>query len=116
LAVDAPAYESELLARSRPLVSSSVWKKQGLHYVRSMRNSEKPELSSPVAADFSVVRFQIANDTSQNFIDWTTPRNPFQLLPTNQLEVARRVDAADIAWVDRDREAPQSDSMRDLDL
>jgi hypothetical protein len=42
--------------------------------------------------------------------------NPFQPFPSNQLEVARRVDAADIAWIDQDREAPQSDSMEDLDL
>jgi hypothetical protein len=50
------------------------------------------------------------------FIDWTTLRNPSQPLPSNQLEVARWVDAANIAWVDRDREAPQSDSVEDVDL
>ena len=50
------------------------------------------------------------------FIDWTTLRDSFQPLPSNQLQVARWVDAENIAWVDRDREAPHSDSVEDVDL
>jgi hypothetical protein len=65
LALDAPVYESKLLARSRPQVSSSVWKRQGLDFIESIRNLEKPELSSFITADSPVVRFRVANDTSQ---------------------------------------------------
>jgi len=50
------------------------------------------------------------------FIDWTTLTNPFQSLSSHQLEVCRWVDAADIAWVDRDREAPLPGSVEDPDL
>lgn len=65
LALDAPVYESKLLARSRPQVSSSVWKRQGLDFIESIRNPEKPELLSSITAGSPVVRFQITNDTSQ---------------------------------------------------
>lgn len=50
------------------------------------------------------------------FLGWIAPPHSLQPVPSWKHEVPLWIDSVDVAWVDRDEEAPPPDTHRDLDL